>query len=299
MNLHDFDLNLLVVFDAIYKEKHLTKAGKRVNLTQSAISHALNRLRGQMDDALFIRHGNQMLPTPCAESLADPIHQVLQITQATLADRGKFDPIHSKRTFQLCLSDYTSFVVLPSLMKWLKQTAPDIKIQVKHLVLEERQPALEEGIVDIALGINQPFGANIHQQLLFHDEEVCIMREDHPHIQDSITIEQYLHTGFVRYQLAEFSEIDEYLRQKGFERNVMLDVQHEVVIPRVVAQTDYIANIASRIANEFLNTLPVKILPLPVDASSIKVYQFWHSRHQHDPAHRWMRKGIKTVCESL
>jgi LysR family transcriptional regulator, nod-box dependent transcriptional activator len=299
MNLTDFDLNLLVIFDAIYKEKNLTRAGQRLNLSQPAISHALNRLRGAFDDPLFIRHGYCMEPTPLTEELKENIKKVLALTERTLEDRGSFDPYRSTRTFYIGIQDYPMMAVLPRLVKPLQEEAPNIKIRTFHLNIEERKTALEDGKLDMVIGIKQDFGSSIFQQYLFKDREVCILREDHPLADSEISLEQYLDAEFIGLSVSDIKQarIDRKLSEMGYKRDIKLTVENEIAIPQIVSQSNYLANVAELIAGEFLPWLPIKALPLPIEIDSFDINQYWHVRYQKDPGHTWLRQTIKKSFE--
>ena len=300
MNLADFDLNLLVIFDAIYKEKNLTRAGQRLNLSQPAISHALNRLRSAFDDPLFVRHGYRMEPTPLTEELKENIKKVLELTERTLEDRGPFDPYRSTRTFHIGMQDYPMMVVLPKLLRFIKEQAPNIRIRTFHLTMENRKTALEDGKLDMVIGVRQDFGSSIFQQYLFRDREVCIVRQDHPTVKEDLSLEDYLESEFVGLSFSDVKQarIDRKLKEMGHKRKVRLTVENEVTIPQLVSQSDYLANIAELVAKEYVSWLPIKMLQLPIEIEDFEFYQYWHARHQKDPGHSWLRKLIKQTIQN-
>lgn len=301
MDTSNFDLNLLVVFKAIYEEKNLTRAGQRLHLSQPAVSHALNRLRSAFNNQLFVRHGHQMVPTPLAEKLRSDVQEILGLTEEMLDGWEAFDPGKSTRNFLVGIQDYPLLAVLPRLMEVINKTAPGISIKTSHLRKEERKIALEEGRLDMVIGVRQEFGSNIRQQYLFSDREVCIMRKDHPCLASTLTLEQYLEAEFIDLSVSEYEEqaIDVKLKEMGKRRNIRLVVENEVVIPHLVAGSDLLANVVLLIAEAFAASLPIEIRPLPVPITDIKFYQYWHTRHQKDPAHAWLRQTIKNVCEAI
>ena len=301
MNLNKFDLNLLVVFDVIYKEKNLTRAGQKLHLSQPAISHALNRLRAIFDNRLFVRHGHLMEPTPLSIELRPNIQRILELAEITFEDRGIFDPKRSQRIFHIGIQDYPMLVVLPLLMKKIRENAPKINIKTSHLKKEDRKIALEEGYLDMVIGVKQNFGSNIQQQYLFRDREVCIVRNDHPEIKDSILLDQYINSEFIGLSVSEFEDqdIDKKLKEMGYKRNISLMVENEVTMPQLIVKSNFLANIALLVANEFTPWLPIKILPIPVSIPDVEFFQYWNVLHQKDPAHVWLRQTIKSVCDKL
>lgn len=301
MDISKFDLNLLVIFNTIYEEKSLTRAGQRLHLTQPAISHSLNRLRSAFNNQLFIRHGYQMVPTPLAEKISLHVQEILVLTEDILTGLETFDPSESQRTFQIGVQDYPSVVVMSPLMEIVNKSAPGLNIKTSHLRKEDRKIALEKGKLDIVIGVRQEFGSNINQQYLFSDREVCIMRKDHPNIGSTLSLEQYSAAEFIGLSISEYEEqaIDIKLKEMGIKRNIRLIVENEVTIPQLVAKTDFVANVTELIAKSFAAFLPVKVMSLPIPINNIKFYQYWHARHQNDPAHMWMRQNIKNVCEII
>ncbi len=301
MNLLEFDLNLIIIFNAIYQEKSLTRAGKRLELTQPAISHSLNKLRTVFDDALFVRNGYNMEPTSLAEELLINFQKILELAENTLDDKGSFDPKMSTRTFSIGMQDNPMLIVLPRLIEEIQSIAPDIGFRICHLNVANRKIALEDGKVDLVIGSNQELSNNIYQQYLFRDREVCIMRKDHPVIGDSLSLEQYLDSEFISLAASEFmgERIDKKLKKLGYKRKIKVVMEHEVTFPRFVSNTNYLANVAELIAKEYASWLPIKILPLPISISDFDFYQYWHARLQMDPAHRWLRKQIKKACGKI
>jgi len=298
MNLADFDLNLLVVLDAIYEERNLTRAGQRLGLSQPAVSHSLNKLRQAFADPLFVRNGYLMEPTPLSEELRENVKAALELTARTLADRGRFEPARSCRTFNVGIQDYPMVIIMPRLMRHLKTVAPGITIRTFHMSMEERRKALEEKKLDLVVGIRQDFGSSIFQQHLFDDSQGCLVRQGHPVIGDELTLEQYLEADFIGLSISDTQQaiVDRLLKEMGHRRNIRLTVENEVTIPQLVAATDFVANIAWLVAKEYLPWLPLRILPLPIHLEELRFFQYWHDRHHQDPGHVWLRQTIKQLC---
>lgn len=301
MNLTGCDLNLLIVFDAIFRENNLTLAGRRLGLTQSAMSHALTRLRTLFHDPLFVRQGHRMFPTPLAEELHLNVHKIIDLAEKTFEDHGSFDPGHSMRTFNIAMQDYPMMVLLPRLLREIRSSAPHINIRIFHLNMESRKIALDDGDIELVIGVRQEFGSNIHQQHLFRDRDVCILREDHPSIFDELSFEQYMDAEFIGLAVSEFGmeAIDKQLAEIGARRKIRVTVEQEVAVPHLVGTTDLLANVAELVAREYIDRFPIKILPIPVGTHQFDIMQYWHARNHLDPGHNWLRKCLKGVCERL
>jgi len=300
MNLYQFDMNLLVIFEMIYQEKHLTKAGERLNLSQPAMSQSLARLRDHFEDSLFVREGNQMMPTAKAQLLAPQVQQILSLTKKTLADGGNFDPATSTRTFRLALNDYTESVLLPRLFHQVSQTAPKIKILCKHPQETSYQEALNSNYVDLILG-DWKFGSNILQQFLFKDHDVAVIKKGSPILEQELTPEWYAaqkHAQFSFYEQQE-CDVERGLSALNLKRQIALEVQHELVLPLVLKDNDLVLTIPLRMAKVFQEIIPLEICPLPVPINDFEVFQYWHEHNHNDPAHQWLRAQIKKISQEM
>ncbi len=194
MNLGSVDLNLLVVFDTIYQNKNLTKAGEKLNISQPAVSNALLRLRELFDDPLFVRTSQGMLPTPLAEKISVPIGHVLEELKTVLRKDPEFIPEKCDRTFWLSMTDFSESLILPQMMELLSNEAPKVKITVFHSSREDRHKLMESGKMDLAVYSHYPekkeghdkfniqftSKAGLYQQKLFDENEMCIVRKNHP-----------------------------------------------------------------------------------------------------------------------
>ena len=197
------------------------------------------------------------------------------------------------------MQDYPLLIVIPRLVKVLKEAAPHIKIRTFHLSIENRKTALEDGKLDMVIGVRQDFGSNIFQQYLFKDREVCILRRNHPVIKDNLSLEQYLDSEFIGLSVSDVKQarIDRKLQEMGYKRKIRLTVENEVTIPQIVSKSNFIANIAELVAKEYVSWLPIKTLPLPIAIDDFELYQYWHVRHQKDPGHSWLRQTIKNAFQ--
>lgn len=300
MNLHQYDLNLLVVFDRIYKDLHLTKAGKALNMSQPAMSQALKKLRDAFSDPLFVRNGKVLVPTSRAHDIARQTKEVVKLAQQTFLDEGEFDPQKSKRLFKLAMNDYTEMVIMPRLFKRVHELAPNIKIECRHLTAGEYQKEIESGETDIILGCFLSFGANIYRQTLFTDEEIVVVRKDSPILTQELTLERYIQHEHAQFLWMEGAhEIDRELKARGLKRKLVLQVQHELVLPLVLKNNDLLVNMPLRMARVFNEFLPLEILEIPLELTSYDFGQHWHERNHNDPAHKWLRTQIFEMAQSL
>ncbi|NKB70135.1 MAG: LysR family transcriptional regulator [Candidatus Latescibacteria bacterium] len=292
IDLVKIDLNLLYVFDCIYREGSLTRAGVRLGRTQSAVSHALERLRALLGDPLFVRTSQGMRPTSRADELAPAIGQALQAVQRALRQPGPFDPSELTRTFRLAMSDYSEMIVLPPLMEALYNQAPGVQIDVLPTAAFQPQDALETGHIDLLVG-NQDVGGGICQGELFVDEFVCLVSRDHPAISERIELEQYLQYPHVLFAPQGRGDrlLDQALKKRRVQRQVALRVSHIQSIPPVLGKTPYIVTMPAKFATA-LQRRDVRVLAAPVELPQLQVMQYWHEAVQHDQAHGWLRQLV-------
>ena len=300
-NLSNLDLNLLVILDTVFSERSLTLAGKKLFMTQSAISHALSKLRDHFEDRLFIRRGNRMDPTPLCEELHESLSPSLKKILESLDDRGEFSPGSSKRTFRLGLSDYLCNLLLPEIISRLKVQAPNVTLRIVQATYEQRTAMLQNGKLDIFLGCSRDYGAGIFKEKLFQDREVCILRKDHPITGKVMTEEEVSQAEFVALSLTEsgLGFLEDYLYHKGVQRKIKVVVQQEVIIPSLVSSSNLVGTLAERLAQIYTKIMPLRIIRLPLQNTEFEISQHWHAVNDNDPAHIWMRSVLKHVADSL
>jgi DNA-binding transcriptional LysR family regulator len=299
IDLKATDLNLLHVFDCIYREGSLTRAGARLGRTQSAVSHALDRLRAQFADRLFVRTSEGMRPTPRANELAPMIGEALLAVRAVLQEPGSFAPASLERVFRLSMSDYSETIVLPPLMEAVHRQAPGVQIEVLSTAAFQPQHALESGHIDLLIG-NQDIGAGVFQEELFVDEFICVVSVHHPKIKRRMTINQYVTHTHVLFAPQGRGDrlLDEALRKQRIERRVALRVPHIQSIPLILSNTPYIVTIPAKFAAASQRA-DLRLLAPPMDLPALQVMQYWHQAVHQDPAHQWLRHLVNEVAKGL
>ncbi|MFH2132816.1 MAG: LysR family transcriptional regulator [bacterium] len=291
IHLKNIDLNLLLIFDCIYQEGSITEAGDRLDRTQSAVSHALERLRNLFDDPLFVRTANRMRPTPRAQQLAGPIQMALKNIQDILILPDRFSPEKLERTFIISMSDYCETVILPSLMRKLSRQAPAVRIEVLAPATSEPQQGLESGAFDLIIG-NKDVSTGIFQQKLFDDEFICMVSNDHSGIGEELTLETYVANPHIIFAPSgKKDRLEKSLRKQGIKRHVVLQVPHILVIPQILKGTPYLVTLPRKLA-EALDITFLRMLKPPMKLPGIPVMQYWHEAMNNDPAHRWLRKTV-------
>ena len=296
MNIQTFDLNLLLAFDALLRERNVTRAGARIGLSQPSMSNALTRLRKLCDDPLFVRTRAGMEPTPLAQKLAGPVQQGLETLKIGLEQPFGFDPAKSARTFRLVMSDIAEITVLARLMAALKQAAPEVNIVATQVPRERFRSVLENGEADLALGNLPELKSGFYQQRLFQDHYVCLARRDHPDIGERLSLRQYLQGSHVQVSTSVGDTmIDRELTKRGLQRRIALQVPHFLVVTVIVMSCDLLVTIPYTVVSLLRAMERVKVMKLPFRIPDANVRQFWHQRYHHDPANRWLRRLIAEV----
>jgi len=296
MNLSSVDLNLLVVFEALYQTRNVTAAGGRLNRAQPSVSNALSRLRLLFDDPLFTRSGGGMLPTARAHQLMLQIHPVLEQIHQTLTPPTRFDPATaSQRRFRLAAGDYADITLLPTIISRLRQDAPGIDIRVSRLDRRNVVQQLESGEIDVALGGHIEAVKGMLVQPLFTESFTCIASRHHPRLAaESWGLAQYVGLPHALYAPSDDGSargiIDRRLAELGLERRVAATFSHIVALPAVVAGSDLIATLALSVASQFADPAKVRFLPLPAElaVSTFSVDLVASRQARRDPALAWL-----------
>jgi DNA-binding transcriptional LysR family regulator len=297
VNLRRIDLNLLTVFDAVMREGNLTRAAANIGMSQPAMSDAVARLRHVLKDDLFIRTGHGVRPTPRAQDYAAPIRRILDLVIVTLSEPQSFDHQTSNRRFNLVLREYGELVLLPPLMQWLDGMNSGVVISAGSVPHKQIPEALRTGAVDLYLTPEPPKQAGYTRQHVITEHLVSVVRRDHPTVRSGLTLDQFLSLRHVVLDWPELPvpHVDRALRERGLERHCQMHVHSLFDMPRVVASTNMICSLPSRMAQSFADAHRLKAFPLPVEKVEIPLYLTWHHRFDADPGHTWMRNALNSL----
>jgi DNA-binding transcriptional LysR family regulator len=298
MELSGIDLNLLVALEALLDEKNVTRAGKRIGLTQSATSHALGRLRELLDDPLLIRSGHGMRRTALGERLAVRLPPLLESIRETLFEFGRdFDPASSEREFAIATNDYVVATVFGDVIEEVSRQAPGVNLRIRELDASVVQKQLAAGELDLAIGtLRVPEGLCCER--LFEDGFTCLVRNEHPTIGARMTLKRYVETphilisspsegpGIVDYRLAELD----------LSRRVALRLPHFMIAPALVAQSDYVLTMATRLAKRLASRYDLRCLKPPIEIPSFPVAMVWDQRADGDPGLTWLKEIVAKIA---
>jgi DNA-binding transcriptional LysR family regulator len=290
------ELKHLSILAEIHKTQSVTKAAANLGLSQPSISVGLARLRQHFGDPLFVRTSAGMKPTPRAEQLVKPLGEALRLIDQTRGGQVRFDPADSDRTFKICMADVGHMTVLPSLAKHLAGSALSIRLDIMALS-PETPHLLESGAADLAIGVPSRLRAGFYQQRLFREDFVCLVRTQHPRIQDRLTLKQFLSEEHIALDAPWSSPwiIERFLEARKLRRKIAMRVPSFLGLAKLIAVTDLVVIVPRRAGNDFSSTEKVKALPSPVNFPSYLVRQYWHTRYHHDPRNKWIRSVIQQV----
>lgn len=306
MDINALDLNLIRVFDALWHERGVTRAGDRIGLSQPAVSAALTRLRHALGDQLFLRRGNVMLPTPRAEELAPRAKLALAEIERMLAPGPAFDPGALDRSFTLLTSDFFSAMFIPDLVARLRKLAPRVKLRVLDSALGDVARVLRDDQADMALERPVDLLEGVTKEPLFRSPFVMATARDEPLVAglvegEVMPLEIFCALDHVLRSVDGTMKgmIDAELERYGHARRVSLTLPHFQAVALTVARGGLTSALPLQFARVVRDPMRLAIfrLPIPIPVPDIGLY--WHSRHTRDPAHRWLRAEIQALVGEL
>ncbi|NDY91846.1 LysR family transcriptional regulator [Ideonella livida] len=303
MRFNKLDLNLLVALDALLDECSITRAAERLNLSQSATSNALARLREYFDDELLVQVGRRMEPTPRAESLREPVRDVLMRVDSTIAIQPEFDPARSNRRFKVIASDYTQLILGPHLMTLAQAQGCTAEIEFRPQV-NNPQRDLERGEADFLIIPHRYTSPEHPSETLLEDRFVCVVWSGSVLAQGTLTRMRYenaRHVMMVPPQLSAASESYEamLIRQAGIQRRYGVLTHAFGPLPAMVVGTDAIATVHARMAHALQGAWPLVVKPVPVDLPAMPQSLQWHRYRSQDPGLMWLRDLFRAAVRRM
>ena len=292
MELRDIDLNLLLVFEHMLKEKRVSDVAESLGLSQPAISNALRRLRRLLGDELFLRTPRGMEPTPFASGLAQPVAYAMGALRTALNQQLVFDPATSTRRFTIAMTDIGEIYFTPPLMDLLSRAAPGVTISTVRNTAVNLRDELEAGRVDLAIGLLPQLKTGIFQRRLFLQRYVCLFAQEHPlarkrslSLKDFSSAEHVL----VKAEGTGHGRADDVIAAQGIARPVRLTVPHFVAVGHILRSTRMIATVPERLAQSIAEPFGLVWRPHPVALPEVAINMVWHAKFQRDPANQWLR----------
>lgn len=305
MNFATFDLNLLRVLDALFREGSTVKAAERLALSQSAVSGALSRLRHALNDPLFVRHGNRLVATDFAAALKGPLRDELERIEALLSGPIVFDPKTATDTFRIAASDFFAELLMPPLADLLHQSAPGLRAQLVNLVPDDYIESLERLNADIALIPDQDLPDWINREPLFHSTFHVIARTGNPGVQaleQGQTMPEDTFCGLNHVLFSPEGNLasigDFALERIGKRRQVAMTLPVFSGVCRAVSESDLIALVPAQLAAKVADTFNLSVFEPPMPIGPVLIIGIWHKRSDNAPMARWMRDRIFALMKA-
>jgi DNA-binding transcriptional LysR family regulator len=302
INLRSVDLNLLVVVDAVMTERSVSRAARRLHLTQPAVSHALRRLRTLFGDRLFVRTPLGMSPTSLTEHIAPRIAAILHGISDLLTGQqaAAFEAARSQRRFIVGMTDYTAFVLLPALARHLEARAPHIELVVRPTDRVSGVGMIDREEVELVIGGTFPNQPNyLCSSPLLSEKSLCAARRDHPAFVRKVTRRAYLSNLHLHVSpWGERGYIDEVLNRHGVSRRIGLTIGHFLLAPAILEQTDLIATLPERVVQPMAARFALSVSEPPFDLGATEIVQYWHRRLDANAGLLWLRQQIAAIAHT-
>lgn len=293
------NLNSLLYLQALLQEKHVSRAAKKVGLSQPGMSHALRELRGLLNDPILIQSNKNYIPTEKAIKVQSALDEAMSLIEYALVE-DHFDPHRDTAHFKIMVTDYSGFLFLPQLMD---RISPYSGITIEVIPWQNIDNGRDHNF-DCAIGfsVGKKY-AGYDCITLYNEYYVCMCRNDHPRIHDSLTLHDFLQESqlIVRENAGAIGVVDHALEKLGLkaQRKIRLEVDHFLLFPFIISQTDMIITTTSRNALLFVDKLPIKIVSVPLDIPTIPVTLIYPSRHHLNPANQWFRSIIESISRTV
>jgi DNA-binding transcriptional LysR family regulator len=302
IEIEDVDLNLFRVFQAVLRDRSLTRAGERLKLSQPAVSYSLGRLRAIFNDPLFVRGRSGMEPTVRALALQPVVDQALDAVREALRTTVEFDAATSSRTFRILVSDAGEMDYIPRIWGRMMAEAPRLKLSVVPMSVDLVEDALRTNRLDCAIGNLPSLMSSTSHQVLFEETYVCLTRKRAglPRSK-ALSVQQFSAGGHVRVRSIEHSHfnLDETLRSKGIGREVVLELAHFAALPGVLSMSDLYVVLPRRLALAFNRNEEFQMFETPARLGTAPVTMHWHEFYDREPGSMWFRGLVAEVIQEL
>lgn len=291
-NLRRLDLNLLVTLDTLLSEQNVTRTAQRLNFSQPSVSVHLAKLRDIFDDPLLLPGPRGMRPTARAEELRQPLQDALRALEHAISPSSPFDPASATNTWRISAFDYGESTILLPALAGLRSAAPGTRLAIFEVTPSLLAKKAEQGEIDLAFHIHECVVPGLRHRILFSEKYVLVGRVGHPKLKAPLSVEQFcqLEQVIVSPDGGGFHGVtDRELSKIGLSRCVVLSVPHFLFVKSVLATTDLVAMLPSRLVR---GEPELQAIEPPIEIPSYEMAMFWHERCHRDPAHQWLREFI-------
>jgi len=307
MHLKGLDLNLLVALNALLTERNVTRAAEQIHISQPGMSASLQKLREHFSDQLLEKVGRELILTPKAKLLAEPVRTILSEIEALDSNADSFAPAELQRIFTISASTFCTDILATPLIEYFKEVAPGVSCHFDDL-LSDSVSRLVEGKSDFVISISQSpqmesldLDASLVSQELFSDEHVLVVAEGNNLVGDKVDLDQLCELPFIAMRFGRnfLSLGEQILLAQSKQPQVKAWLPNFQMTLDTVSQTDCIAMVPSKLIKLHKNRYRVRTLPIPFEVPPIDERVFWHPRNEHDPAHKWFRETLQLIIRQI
>lgn len=294
---HAIDLNLLSVFQEVYRERQISSAARRLGLSQSAVSNALARLRRSFGDELFVRTASGMQPTPLASQMAEPIGAAMAQVALALNQRSRFEPATSTRRFTLAMTDVGEIHFMPTLVERCRQLAPHVQISSSRVGAQDLKEEMEGGRVDLAVGPFEDVSDALYTRALFRQPFVTMFRKGHVLERGELTLTRFTAAEHLLVEAADspYARVNAVLAKAGVQASSRYRVPHFTAVPYMVGTSELVVTVPQKLAERAAGPFGLAWRTPPLDLPPLQTNIFWHRRFNQDPGNAWLRSLLAEV----
>ena len=303
MKLRNVDLNLLLAFDALMRERHVTRAAERLDMSQSTMSVSLAKLRDLLGDEVLVRAGGQLVPTELALAMWPRVQEAVRALERAFEPAARFDPASAEDTFRLIVIDYLDFLLMPTVMRAIRERAPGIRLVILQPNPHHFGEMLAAGELDLAVSYFPSPPEYLKSRRLFGDRFVGLCGHGHPALMQELDVPAFCALPHVTIEPDASQiynvQIDTALEPHGCRRNVRMVKPSFLALPFLVAQSDLVSCVPARLARRMTAMAPVALFDLPLELPTFDVRMLWHPRTDNSPAHDWLRALLVECAQGL
>ncbi len=289
------DAKQLQLFESLYTSASLTRSAEKLGVAQPTVSIWLAKLRAHFDDELFVRTAAGMKPTPRADALIGYVREALKALARLSEAQAVFDPKRSTRSFRIAMSDAANITLLPPVFSRVRSIARGVRLEASRIDGDLAR-AMQDGEVDLAIGLLPQLEAGFYQQTFFSQDWICLASRSHPRIKSKITRSQYQAEAHIQIAAGVGGNLlANALAQHNIKRSIELELPGFLGLSGVLSETDLIATLPRQIGETLAKIASLQVLVCPFSIEGFMVKQHWHARYHSDSGNQWLR----AVCANL
>jgi len=294
VDIRSVDLNLLPLLDALLRQRSATLAARELNMSQSALSTGLGRLRVLLGDELFVRTGRGLRPTARAAALAEPVAEILECVRDRVLQGAPFEPRSAAREFRIAHSDVGAYVMWPRIVRAVRASAPSVRLVLRTPAQDEMAAGLAEGRIDLAIGSFPHLPESLFQQRLFDRKNVALVSRSHRLAGRALTLREFASSPqvVVRGTSGIQQRIDELLARHGLARQDCIELPSYLMIPPLLDAGPFLAVLPGQLAEAFARHGHFAVLKLPMALPPSTIRMHWHRRFNDDAGNKWLRQLV-------